>query len=1181
MWRIIFGIILITTIEVSGLSIGFLGADGADDTMPLTQPWDTDYTLTACQYGTVPFYLNATWLFGKKCEISDLAMWRGGERRTPNAYAGGSREETVPSKGMEPSARGYEPRNIAPEGRLTLPFVKEPDSIHWLMHYRERGEYHWTLKQLDSTVHYMAEYIKLGDKLGHHYTEEDCSLVLDLFLALGKTNDAMAIERMPAFWELLEKWPQLCEKKQGGAFTLLIASYATRKCVVAEKLDIAARLLDRLKGYLSSSPNVSRDEQEDYLSLLESFANSLISSDSLRLIEPVYTERMVKSKEWMGTQSIEHASALNDLGWLYLKLNKHREALPLLEKACAIKQETIQVEDENMAVTLEHLAWAYTENDHYGKAEDAYRNALSIKSRLYGDTSLVYLSTLNELGWSLYRAGQTYEAVGILEGCLKGYQKATNDTSAYVRTITLLAGAYYKTGRSLEALLLLAPVYNSPSFKNDFNFRKEFLWIWQSLLQSGNADMERDYLLLIQELEQAKSPFRLLATLNDIGVMYKRWGKYSEAALWYEKSLSIIAELLGKEHTEYAITASNLAWALMLQHNYEAAKPYFLQCVEIREKLMPDSWLLAESYCNAGFLFFLMQAPDQSGELYAKGFDIFNRQLLHKFLYTSEDEKVELIQEIKDNLNGYLSLLNRYPNQIDPSLALDASIHLKSLALQNTRDLRQLIFENGDATYLSLLDSLSRIRVERGEGLIGAKEVAIGELGIEAEQIERELLKIEGYSELLSRYNLPLDSLRALLKEGEVLVDIIHFPIKSPDGCNCVDTIVYAALLMKNSWEQPSFVPLFKESQIKERFSDTIVRRDQYYVENIYQYSSSRGSGFDQKSDNANLYDLLWKPIESLVPDGATVWLSPSGLLHRLNVAGIQDSQKRFLGERYSFRQILSARSIADRDRFTPVDSIGSALIFGALNYNEGTTLGTDTAKLPLLTDNRGRDDFANMRPNIPEPWDTLRYARFEVNQLYRLFTNKGINTDRYSDEAGTEDQFYQVAKSQAPQIIHFSTHGFFFAQDQTYTGHTFQQAWHPLFRSGLVMADANKFWMNGKRSDGKHDGILTAYEVAQLYWPKLELVSLAACETGLGDINNSEGVVGLQRAFFKAGARHVIMSLWNVNDQATQQFMVRFYENWLIGQRNIHEAFRLTQQQIRDNFNRSPYYWAGFILVE
>jgi CHAT domain-containing protein len=137
------------------------------------------------------------------------------------------------------------------------------------------------------------------------------------------------------------------------------------------------------------------------------------------------------------------------------------------------------------------------------------------------------------------------------------------------------------------------------------------------------------------------------------------------------------------------------------------------------------------------------------------------------------------------------------------------------------------------------------------------------------------------------------------------------------------------------------------------------------------------------------------------------------------------------------------------------------------------------------------------------------------------------------------------------------------------------------MIRSGLLLANANHAWKTGKPAGtDKEDGILTAYEISQLNLQQTELVVLSACETGLGVIEGNEGVYGLQRAFKIAGARYLIMSLWKVDDNRTQDLMAVFYENWLDKGLASPEAFEKAKAAMRQK-HPNPFYWAGFVLVE
>jgi CHAT domain-containing protein len=130
------------------------------------------------------------------------------------------------------------------------------------------------------------------------------------------------------------------------------------------------------------------------------------------------------------------------------------------------------------------------------------------------------------------------------------------------------------------------------------------------------------------------------------------------------------------------------------------------------------------------------------------------------------------------------------------------------------------------------------------------------------------------------------------------------------------------------------------------------------------------------------------------------------------------------------------------------------------------------------------------------------------------------------------------------------------------------------LLRSALALAGANNF--NGGNPNS--DGIFTALEASQLNLQGTQLVVLSACETGLGDVANGEGIYGLRRAFTLAGSQSQLISLWKVDDDATQQLMLRYYDELLAG-KGRSQAMYLTQRHFLNHPEYShPYYWAAFI---
>jgi CHAT domain-containing protein len=202
---------------------------------------------------------------------------------------------------------------------------------------------------------------------------------------------------------------------------------------------------------------------------------------------------------------------------------------------------------------------------------------------------------------------------------------------------------------------------------------------------------------------------------------------------------------------------------------------------------------------------------------------------------------------------------------------------------------------------------------------------------------------------------------------------------------------------------------------------------------------------------------------------------------------------------------------------------------------------------------------------------------------LEALDLGKLLKLDASNVLLGEDATETSVKNLRGPRILHIATHGFFlsdqaiqselrtrYAQDHSVSGEE-----NPLLRSGLALSGANI-----RRSGLRDDGILTALEASQLDLDGTQLVVLSACDSGVGDVQNGDGVYGLRRALVLAGARTQITSLWKVADDATRTLMVDFYKRLINGE-GRSEALRHAQQAMLLRPNQShPYYWASFIAI-
>jgi CHAT domain-containing protein len=312
------------------------------------------------------------------------------------------------------------------------------------------------------------------------------------------------------------------------------------------------------------------------------------------------------------------------------------------------------------------------------------------------------------------------------------------------------------------------------------------------------------------------------------------------------------------------------------------------------------------------------------------------------------------------------------------------------------------------------------------------------------------------------------------------------------------------------------------------------------------------------------------------------LFISPDGSLNLIPFAALVDEQSKYLVERYNFTYLTSGRDLLRLQQQQP--SKEPPVVIADVDFN---TPGSLAARPGTTDPSRGATPAVSASgPRIGgiqfEPLQELLSSLDEANTLKQLLKNATV----WTKQAATETALKQVS---GPAILHIATHGFFIedgfnpqntvvagtrlAIRRTGSGEPLEMRLrNPLLRSGLFLAGANA----GK--SGNDDGVLTALEAAGLDLSGTRLVVLSACDTGLGEVRNGDGVYGLRRALVLAGSETQVISLWAVSDEGTRDLMNEYYRRLEAGE-GRGEALRQTQLKLLANPKRQhPFYWASFI---
>ena len=865
---------------------------------------------------------------------------------------------------------------------------------------------------------------------------------------------------------------------------------------------------------------------------------------------------------------------LDSLRMHYQNKQDYVNALMYAEKCLEEVGEKLGVKDSIYADMLENIAYVYFYMGNHSKALQYVEEEMLLRKEIQGEQHSKYLICLNNMATLNSELKNFNEALMISEVALKATEGALGkDSYEYGLLLHNIAFLYSELGQYENAITYhkcVLDVFEKAIGKKNTNYAYALNGMastYSKLQDYENAiPLYVEAISIIEEI-QGKSHSNFHLFQGNLALLYIRIGEHEKALEIFLEGIANIEKTVGKSHPTYSARLNNLGLLYLRMQRYEDAKPILL---ESRERTIVNFGKEHESYgvrCfNVAAMYVGLNDLDNAYAAYLETIDNTMFSINKVFGFLSEDEKEHFINTIKKDFEVFQNFFLKYSTQNPEAGAHAFNIELatKGMILQSGIEMRQTIINSGDKVALEKYDEWISLRAQISDQYslrISDRREDLLEMQQTAKRLEGDLTRLSGAFNQANRLtNATWKDVQNNLKPNELAIEFSNF-YKHYSASS--DSTMYIAIILGHDFEFPIIIPLFEEKQAMEILQYNATNNFAY-INNMYGTINS-GTNYASK-----LYELIWEPLEQYLKGISTIYYSPSGLMHNISFAALSNENHEFLCDKYSLNLISSTSQIRETDYLSL--TINSIAVFGGIEYNTSHTQN--------------------------KIWNYLEGTKLELEVLSKLFNEAKIETKVFKGCEATEDAFKQI--SQSVDVIHIATHGFFYPdpskfekeQDKSTTlgevafrgGDTGFGLWgfvknpNPLMRSGLVFAGANNVWNDMERDPAKQDGVLTAHEVANLNLQNTQLVVLSACETGLGEIRGSEGVYGLQRAFKMAGVQNIIMSLWEVPDKETVEFMEIFYTK-LLDYKDVRKSFNETQREMRQKYD--PFFWAAFVLIE
>ena len=587
-----------------------------------------------------------------------------------------------------------------------------------------------------------------------------------------------------------------------------------------------------------------------------------------------------------------------------------------------------------------------------------------------------------------------------------------------------------------------------------------------------------------------------------------------------------------------------LLFSVLLAFWFIPAKPAFLMLLHEKMRLQR----MLDDY-DRGLELFSNDSIAESIPYLCKYVDYIDRNYIipDSLLFFSEEERGKYWEKMKFPYTEFIPKV-AMETQADSLIekAYNAALLSKGILLNSSLSLEKLFNNIQDDTLKSTYKKYMEVKKYLQDSINNYTNEGADSLEQVAYDLKRELIKnpyLQLFRVLLS---IKWEQVYNCMKEKEVAIEFINYPIEN-------DNQMYIALVLKYGTRKPQLIPLFKDSELPTTPSYPHINEEL-------------------------AYSLIWQKLQPCLKDMQTIYFSPTGKLHGIALEYLPDEEGVPVNWQYNMYRLSSTRELVSAK-----PSVSDTLVcslWGDFNYSIDPIEKRIVSNMNKGMNNSSTQRVArDIRGAIVDDIVDLPMTRLEISSICNRAIQHGYKYKTYTGNRGTEEQFRRMSGKKV-DVIHVATHGFYFPQnrDSIISGDD-----DMLMRSGIIMAGINNTRHDEPiKVDSYNDGILTALEVSQLDLSSADLVTLSACETGLGVVT-SDGVYGLQRAFKKAGVQSVLVSLWNIDDEATSVFMKSYYR-YFFESKNKFQSLRFAQlalTQYKDGKYNNRKYWSAFVLID